>query len=296
MAARVRSALPGENPSPPPRRQLPSTWTSRPEPSCVCSSRFCLFRGALLSRPWLSSGHSPTGATAELPGEGLPLEDPCRSGGEAGATVTAQGDIGLALPARALGPFAFLTVALGDPGGPCAICTWQARTWGVVLEASILGPCAHSSSHGLEARSPGLWGGGGCCPGLQRRPARPLSGSRCFAGRLCLSLASGGVSVAPAPPAHGVPPACTLPSAAPPPGGTAVSFNPERSPLTRCSSKDPIPSGVTFTVGSRLRRNSRGTRFGSPPGKMATPRAGTSTGWTCHLRGSTQSAGGGAGC
>lgn len=156
VAARGQSALPGENPSPPPRRQLPSTWTSRPEPSCVCSSRFCLFRGALLSRPWLSSGHSPTGATAELPGEGLPLEDPCRSGGEAGATVTAQGDIGLALPARALGPFAFLTVALGDPGGPCAICTWQARTWGVVLEASILGPCAHSSSHGLEARSPGL--------------------------------------------------------------------------------------------------------------------------------------------
>lgn len=91
VAARVRSALPGENPSPPPRRQLPSTWTSRPEPSCVCSSRFCLFRGALLSRPWLSSGHSPTGATAELPGEGLPLEDPCSSGGEAGATVTAQG-------------------------------------------------------------------------------------------------------------------------------------------------------------------------------------------------------------
>lgn len=187
----------GENPA-------PSAWTSRPELSRVCSSRFCLFRAALLSRPLLTSGLSPTGATADLPGEGLTLGDPWRSGGEAGATVTAQGDTGLAPPARALGPFAFLTVALGDPGGPCATCTWRAHTWGVVLGASILGPSAHSSSHGLEARSPGLWRGA-AAQGCRGDPPRPLSGSRCFAGRLCCSLVSGAVAAAPAPPAHGVP-------------------------------------------------------------------------------------------
>lgn len=92
----------------------------------------------------------------------MPLEDPCRSGGEAGVTVTAQGDVGLALPARALGPFAFLTVALGDPGGPCHL----------YLASAYLGSRPRSrhlgAVHSFIVSRPGGqksgMGGRGCCP------------------------------------------------------------------------------------------------------------------------------------